>query len=115
MSDVRYLSVKETAKKTGISEYFIRKHVALNNIPGCYSGKKFMVDVPMFIARLEVLENPNPPMVKQDAEPAPKKSKKKDEPTLRDILKTELRDIVREELRNIVREELRGILIEELR
>ena len=118
MSETRYLSVRDTAKETGIAEYYIRKHIAQNNVPGFYSGKKFLVDVPTFIARLEVLDNPNESDCTQEVpevKPTLKRTKKNNEPTLRDILKTELRDVVREELRNIVREELRSILIEELR
>ena len=48
MESVIYMSIRETAKKTGLAESFIRAAVKENKVPGFYSGKKFLVNVPLF-------------------------------------------------------------------
>ena len=48
MESVIYMSIRETAKKTGLAESFIRAAVKENKVPGFYSGKKFLVNVPRF-------------------------------------------------------------------
>ena len=53
MESVIYMSIRETAKKTGLAESFIRAAVKKNQGPGFYSGKKFLVNVPRFLAVLE--------------------------------------------------------------
>lgn len=53
MESVVYMSIRETAKKTGLAESFIRAAVKKNQVPGFYSGKKFLVNVPRFLAALE--------------------------------------------------------------
>ena len=58
MESVIYLSIRETAKKTGLAEYFIRAAVKKNQVPGFYSGKKFLVNVPQFLATLEESNKP---------------------------------------------------------
>ena len=50
---VVYMSIRQTAKKTGLAESFIRAAVKKNQVPGFYSGKKFLVNVPRFLAALE--------------------------------------------------------------
>lgn len=53
MESVVYMSIRETAKKTGLAESYIRAAVKKNQVPGFYSGKKFLVNVPRYLAALE--------------------------------------------------------------
>ena len=53
MESVVYMSIRQTAKKTGLAESFIRAAVKKNQVPGFYSGKKYLVNVPRFLAALE--------------------------------------------------------------
>lgn len=57
MESVIYMSIRETAKKTGLAESFIRAAVKKNQVPGFYSGKKFLINVPRFLAVLEESNN----------------------------------------------------------
>lgn len=57
MESVVYMSIRETAKKTGLAESFIRAAVKKNQVPGFYSGKKFLVNVPRYLALLEESNN----------------------------------------------------------
>ena len=57
MESVIYMSIRETAKKTGLAESFIRAAVKENKVPGFYSGKKFLVNVPRFLATLEEVKD----------------------------------------------------------
>lgn len=47
-----YHSIRETAKLTGLSEYHIRKLHKAGAVPGIYSGKKFLVNVPSLLESL---------------------------------------------------------------
>lgn len=47
-----YHSIRETAKLTGLSEYFIRQLFKAGAVPGIYSGKKFLVNVPSLLESL---------------------------------------------------------------
>lgn len=47
-----YHSIRETAKLTGLSEYFIRQLHKTGAVPGIYSGKKFLVNVPSLLESL---------------------------------------------------------------
>ena len=58
MESVIYLSIRETAKKTGLAESIIRAAVKKNQVPGFYSGKKVLVNVPQFLATLEESNKP---------------------------------------------------------
>lgn len=57
MESTIYMSIRETAKKTGLAESFIRSAVKKNQVPGFYAGKKFLVNVPRFLAALEESNN----------------------------------------------------------
>ena len=59
MDNTIYLSIRQTARKTGIAESFLRAGVKKNTIPGFYSGKKFLVNVPRLLAVLEEQSNQN--------------------------------------------------------
>lgn len=51
-----YMSIRETAKLTGLGESFVRKGVKNKTVPGFYvagEGSKFMVNVPMLLKQLE--------------------------------------------------------------
>ena len=115
MTTAKYMSVREVATATGLAETLIRTKIKQNAVPGFYSGRKFVIDVPAFLASLNEGGDLNPVASPTTSKPAPKGSPKKDEPSLRDILRTEIRNVVREELHSIVREELRRILIEGLK
>ena len=45
----RFMSIRETARYTGISEAFIRKGVRDHTIPHFMSGNKALINVPLFI------------------------------------------------------------------
>ena len=47
-----YHSIRETARITGLSEYFIRQQLKVGAVPGTYSGKKFLVNVPSLLESL---------------------------------------------------------------
>ena len=114
MSMTKYMSVREAARATGIAESLIRSKIKQNAIPGFYSGRKFVINVPAFLASLEEV-NPEQVTSPTTGKSVPTGSPKENEPSLRDILKVEIRNVTRDELRNIVREELRDIVREELR
>lgn len=57
MESIVYMSIRQTAKKTGLAESYIRSAVKNNQVPGLYSGKKFLINVPRFLASLEVAES----------------------------------------------------------
>ena len=59
MDNTIYLSIRQTARKTGIAESFLRSAVKDKKIPGFYSGKKFLVNVPRLLAVLEEQSNQN--------------------------------------------------------
>lgn len=56
---VVYMSIRQTAKQTGLAESFIRAAVKKKQVPGFYSGNKFLVNVPRFLAALEEANDPN--------------------------------------------------------
>lgn len=47
-----YHSIRETAKLTGLSEYYLRQQQKVGAVPGIYSGKKFLVNVPSLLESL---------------------------------------------------------------
>ena len=59
MDNPIYQSIREAARHTGIAESFLRAGVKKNTIPGFYSGKKFLVNVPRLLAVLEEQRNQN--------------------------------------------------------
>jgi len=48
-----YHSIRETARYTGLSEYYLRQLQKRGTLPGVYSGKKFLVNVPSLLKSLE--------------------------------------------------------------
>ena len=59
MDNPIYQSIREAARHTGIAESFLRSAVKDKKIPGFYSGKKFLVNVPRLLAVLEEQSNQN--------------------------------------------------------
>ena len=49
----RFLSVRETARATGLGEAYIRRGLKQGTIPHLMTGKKVLVNVPMLVQRLE--------------------------------------------------------------
>ena len=45
MEEVRFLSIKDAAKKLGLSERYLRKAGDNKEVPGFYSPKRFNVDM----------------------------------------------------------------------
>ncbi len=48
-----YLSIKELAKETGVSEYYIRNLISEGKIPYLTAGKKFLINYNGFMEFLE--------------------------------------------------------------
>ena len=117
MSQVRFMSVRETSRETGIAESYIRQQIASNAVPGFYSGKKFNVDVPAFISQIEVCNTQRScPKTNDKPDIKPTTHRKVDNKGARlDITRKEIRGMIQNELRDIVRKELRNIIAEELR
>lgn len=51
-----YHSIRETAKLTGLSEYFLRQQQKAGAVPGVYSGRKFLVNVPSLLKSIASME-----------------------------------------------------------
>lgn len=45
MEEVRFLSIKDAAKKLGLSERYLRKAVDNKEVPGFYTPKRFNIDM----------------------------------------------------------------------
>ena len=45
MEEVRFLSIREAAKKLGLSERYLRRAVDNGEVPGFYTPKRFNVDM----------------------------------------------------------------------
>lgn len=50
-----YHSIRETARITGLAEYNLRNRLKDRRLPGLYSGRKFLVNVPSLL-KLVALE-----------------------------------------------------------
>ncbi len=48
-----YLSIKDTARFTGLSEFYLRKHLKDGNIPHINSGTKIFIHLPSLLSELE--------------------------------------------------------------
>lgn len=48
-----YLSIKDTARYTGLSEYYLRKRLKEGNIHHIMSGAKVLINLPLMLADLE--------------------------------------------------------------
>ena len=47
-----FMSIRQAARSTGISEYQLRAMLRENTLPGFYSGTKYNVDVPRLLDQL---------------------------------------------------------------
>ena len=45
MEEVRFLSIKDAAKKLGLSERYLRKAADNKEVPGFYTPKRFNIDM----------------------------------------------------------------------
>lgn len=45
MEEVRFLSIREAAKRLGLSERYLRRAVDNGEVPGFYTPKRFNVDM----------------------------------------------------------------------
>ena len=48
-----YLSIKDTAKFTGLSEYYLRSRLKEGKINHITSGTKVLINLPLMLAELE--------------------------------------------------------------
>ena len=48
-----YMSIREAARETGLSEHYIREGVREGRLPFLYSGRKALVNVPLMLRKLE--------------------------------------------------------------
>ena len=51
----RFLTIRQTARTGIISEHRLRQMVKEKNVPGIYSGSRFLVNLDQFIEQLNVL------------------------------------------------------------
>jgi len=47
-----FMSIRATARATGVSEFRLRAMLRENTLPGFYSGVKYVVDVPRLLNQL---------------------------------------------------------------
>lgn len=52
MSSPRFLSIRETAKAGPLSEYCLRLMQKRGELPGVYSGRKFLVNYNAFLEKI---------------------------------------------------------------
>lgn len=52
MSNQPFQTIKETSRTTGLSQYYLRKACARGAIPFIMCGKKYMINVPGLLERL---------------------------------------------------------------
>lgn len=55
ITETVYHSIRETARITGLAEYNLRNRLKDGRLPGLYSGRKFLVNVPSLL-KLVALE-----------------------------------------------------------
>ena len=48
-----YMTIRQTAKKTGLPECLIRRKMDEGNVPHIMSGSRPLLNVPLFLERLE--------------------------------------------------------------
>lgn len=51
-----FCSIRDTSRKLGLSEYFLRKMLKKGKLPGVYSGRKFLVNIPSLLELLSSME-----------------------------------------------------------
>lgn len=51
----RFLTVREVAASGVLSEHHLRLMIKEGKVPGIYTGNRFMVNVPLFLAQLDAL------------------------------------------------------------
>lgn len=52
--NTKFISVRETAKRGPLSEYCLRLMLKQGNLPGVYSGRKFLVNYDRLLEQLAV-------------------------------------------------------------
>lgn len=48
-----FLSIKETVKVTGLSEYYLRQNIKAGKVPYIKSGNKILINMPRLSAALD--------------------------------------------------------------
>lgn len=54
MTENKFLSIRETARRGPLSEYCLRLMLKQNKLPGTYSGKKYLVNYEGLLEQLQV-------------------------------------------------------------
>lgn len=54
LPDTPFMNVKDAARATGLSEYYLRKELANGSIPHIRSGRCIMINVPSLLKQLGV-------------------------------------------------------------
>lgn len=52
--DTPFMNVRDTARRTGLSEYYLRKELAKGTIPHIMSGRCILINVPALLKQLGV-------------------------------------------------------------
>lgn len=52
---LRFQTISEAARTTGLSQYYIRRGCRDGSIPNIRAGSKFMVNVPLLLERMDQL------------------------------------------------------------
>lgn len=55
--DTPFMNVRDTARRTGLSEYYLRKELAKGTIPHIMSGRCILINVPALLKQLGVPVN----------------------------------------------------------
>ena len=53
MDGIRFCGIRKLAETGLISEVFLRQRLAEGRLPGFYSGRKFIVNVPLLLEQLD--------------------------------------------------------------
>lgn len=54
MDNVRFLSIRQTARRGPLSEYCLRSMEKAGTLPGVYSGRKFLINYSALLKQLGV-------------------------------------------------------------
>ena len=53
INETPFMSIREAARSTGLSESFLRGMQKRGALPGVYAGRKYCVNVPALLAQME--------------------------------------------------------------
>lgn len=53
VNETPFMSIREVARSTGLPESFLRGMLKRGELPGVYSGVKYLVNIPVLLARMD--------------------------------------------------------------